>query len=123
MKVTAAEMEELYLRAVASEMMREIMRVQLQSMSTATLAQVIGVSVRRLNAFMNGGTPGYKLWNAGEAFADGMKERPMEVDVEAVAVNVLLSLFDDIDRPRVRRALGEAITPILREEGWEPANL
>ena len=45
-------MEELYLRAVASQMMREILRAQ-------SMAQ------------------------------------PMEVDVEAVAVGLLLSLFDD----------------------------
>ena len=122
MKVNAAEMEELYLRAVASEMMREILRAQMKSIPRTMLAKVLGVTGRRLNHFMGGGAPGYKLWNAGESFADGMTEK-MEVDVEAVAVGLLLSLFDDPDRPRVRRALAEAIRPVLLAEGHEPANL
>lgn len=122
MKVSAAEMDELFIRAVTSEVMREILRAQLKSMPRPMLAKVMGVPLRRLNHFMNGGTPGYKLWSAGEAFGEGMTQ-PMEVDVETVAVNMLLSFFDDPDRPRIRRALAAAIRPVLLAEGHEPANL
>lgn len=122
MKANVFETEEAYLRAVASEIMREILRAQGKSLPPAMLAKLLGVNTRRLKHFMNGGNPGMKLWNAGESFADGMG-RDMEVHVEAVALNVIADTFPDCDRPRIRRALAEAIRPVLLAEGRECGTL
>lgn len=122
MRLNAQEMEEAYLRAVASEMMREILRTQMKSMPREVLEQLLGKGGSRLAHFMAGGSPGEDLWNAGESFADGMGGT-LEVEVEAVAINALADTFPEEDRPRIRRAIAAALRPVLAAEGRELAAL
>ena len=78
--------------------------------------QLLGVNGKQLRHFMNGGAPAGQLWDAGSAFEEGMAA-PVEVELEAVALNIIADTFPNWHRARVRRALVEAVRPVLQAEG------
>lgn len=105
--------------ALSDELVRSTLRTQLQSIPRPMLAKLLSVTPKRLDYFMGGGAPNDALWNGARAFEDGMPD-PLEVEIEAVALNMLADLFPTWKRVRVRRALAEAIRPVLVAEGRTP---
>jgi hypothetical protein len=101
--------------ALGYELMRCVLRTQLKSLPPMTLARVLGVRWKRIRFFLDGGDPGPALWDAASAMAEGMEE-PGEVEMEAVALNLLADLFPRMERPRVRAALAAALMPVLEAE-------
>ncbi|HEU4883696.1 MAG TPA: hypothetical protein VFT45_15670 [Longimicrobium sp.] len=108
--------------ALSNEIVRSTIRTQLQSIPRPLLIKLLGVSAKRFRHFMEGGEPSAKLWDAVEAFEEGMQE-PVELDLEAVALNLIVERLPNWNRPRVRKALADAIRPILQAEGREVATL
>jgi hypothetical protein len=120
-----ADAEEVMLaiyQSLSNEIVRETIRTQLKSMPRPLLLKVMGVNAKQFRHFMGGGDPGARLWDAVAAFEEGMTE-PVEVELAAVALNMLADLFPNWNRPRVRRALAEAVRPILLAEGRELSTL
>jgi hypothetical protein len=116
-----AESDEVILavyKALSDEIARSTIRTQMLSIPRPMLIKILGVNAKRLRHFMAGGEPGEKLWEAVEAFEEGMTE-PVEVELEAVALNLLVDRFANWNRPRIRRALADAIRPVLLAEGRE----
>jgi hypothetical protein len=104
--------------ALSNEIVRSTIRTQLKSIGRPMLLQVLGVNAKRFRRFMEGGDPSARLWDAVTAMEEGMTE-PAEVELEAVALNIITDTFPDFDRPRIRRALADAIRPVLLAEGRE----
>ena len=113
----AREVEFEFKYALSYELLRATLREQLKSMPRRMLAGALGVNVRQLSWFMRGGHPSKRLYDAACAFSDGMQAQPPEVELEAVALNLIADTFDTRKRPQVRRALAEAIRPVLLAEG------
>jgi hypothetical protein len=116
-----AESDEVILaiyKALSDEIARSTIRTMLGSIPRPMLLKVLGVSAKRLRHFMAGGEPGEKLWEAVEGFENGMTE-PVDLEMEAVALNLLVDRFPNWNRPRIRRALADAIRPVLLAEGRE----
>jgi hypothetical protein len=109
-------------KALSDEIARSTIRTQLRSIPRPMLIKLLGVTPKRFRHFMEGGEPGDKLWDAVESFEAGM-EAPVELDLEAVALNLLVERFPNWNRPRIRRALADAIRPVLSAEGREVATL
>lgn len=114
-------MRALY-HALSNEIVRSTIRTQLRSLPRPMLLKLLGVSSKEFRHFMGGGDPCQKLWDAVAAFEEGMKE-PVELDLEAVALNLIVERLPNWNRPRVRKALADAIRPILQAEGREVATL
>lgn len=121
-KVNASEALVAMDYALGYELMRETLREQARSMPRGLLANLLGVSRSTLSRFMNGGDAGPKLWAAGASFADGMADPP-EVELEAVALNLIADTFPPRERARVRRALADAIRGALAAEGRTPSSI
>jgi hypothetical protein len=120
-----ADAEEVMLAiygALSNEIVRSTIRTQLQSIPRPMLLKLLGVSAKQFRHFMEGGEPGAKLWDGVAAFEEGMTE-PAEVELEAVALNMLADRFPNWNRPRVRRALADAIRPVLQAEGRDLSTL
>lgn len=111
-----------YAYALCYEVLRSTIREQLKAMPRPMLLKVMGVRLKRFKHFMAGGSPGKTLWESGLDFEEGMPQMP-DVEIEAVALNLIADTFEDYDRPRIRRALADAILPVLRAEGREPSTL
>jgi hypothetical protein len=108
--------------ALSNEIVRSTIRTQLLSLPRPMLIKLLGVSAKQFRHFMGGGEPSNKLWDAVEAFEEGMTE-PVDLELEAVALNLIVERFPNWNRPRVRRALADAIRPVLLAEGREVTTL
>lgn len=108
--------------ALSNELVRSAIRTQMQSIPRSILMEVLGVNGKQLKHFMDGGALPERLWEAGCAFDEWMAE-PVEVELEAVGLNIIADTFPDWRRARVRRALVDAVLPVLRAAGRELADL
>lgn len=97
--------------ALGYELMREVMRRMLRTHPMRGLARYAGVTEDEFQAFMDGGDPGVALWAAGETMATGMEQPDVELD--AVALNLLAATFPLAERVRARAELAAAIAPVL----------
>jgi hypothetical protein len=117
--MSAAEAVEAMDYALGYELMRALLRAELEHVaSPAELAAHLGVSERDLSEFLAGGEPGADLWAAGEALSG--KREPVTVTAEALALNMMADTFPIPERPTARRALADAVRPVLAAAGRGP---
>ncbi|HEX5872394.1 MAG TPA: hypothetical protein VFY65_18320 [Longimicrobium sp.] len=101
--------------ALASEMMRALFRVVMETIQPDGLARRAGVHTSALQAFMDGADPDVRICTAGERLAD--EYAPPEVQLEAVGLHLIADTFPPEQRAEVRRALADAVEVVLAAHG------
>lgn len=113
--MTAAEATVAMEYALGYELMRQAFRAEMERTSVGALAKQLSVSPRTLKRFMEGGEPGKQLWASGRWFVP-TQEAPV-VSAEALAINLVADTFPPGERADLRRALVEALQPVLNTAG------
>lgn len=109
--------------AVGFEVMRQVIRHHLKTVPLNLLAKSLGVTPDVLWSFMEGAPLPVAVFQSGKAQKLAAGLYPVTVEPEAVALNYLADTFPEKDRPRVRRALAQALLPVLQSEGRHPETI